>query len=488
MFTDKRLIACPMEWFKPCLLYFLIFAGLLYSQVPLCADESIPHIMIDRLDSLLTAEENSTAEQPSDPEFISPEAQNDLTGENPLFISADTPAQAEQNIKSAEYDEGPLTDIFYKVKPGDTLAGISKKFYGTPKYWRQLARVNKILKPSQLRVGKVIRIPPGTQFYGRKLPVRRPKKQPARITFVKPPAPKPAPVVTTPPPSLPPAILPPGTDDDSILYENISPTRVLPGEGKKKGTANEERRAATLNGITGLTKVMSGSPLGDGKLNVGFHIAYQKITSSNGNELRPGEDGTLTEFPLTFTYSTAQFETGLLIPFKSYDIYAPVSLAYQSGTDSGLGDVELNMKFSNKTDLLATAIGIGVIFPTDDTIIGSKSSTTAWQLFGALSTLRKFGGNVHLMAGYRSSSDNTDRDMFFSGIGFDYTANDKLTFLGEVTNENVFSGGQSTDLTLGLRYLVKEGMNLDLFTPISLSNDRYIGYDYKVVGGFQYKY
>ena len=49
----------------------------------------------------------------------------------------------------------------YTVKSGDTLIGISRKIYGSPKYYRQIAEANKGVIPAsmQLRVGQVIRIP-----------------------------------------------------------------------------------------------------------------------------------------------------------------------------------------------------------------------------------------------------------------------------------------------------------------------------------------
>ena len=46
----------------------------------------------------------------------------------------------------------------YKIKSGDTLSGISTKFYGTPNKWRQIADANN-LDPRTLKVGKQIRIP-----------------------------------------------------------------------------------------------------------------------------------------------------------------------------------------------------------------------------------------------------------------------------------------------------------------------------------------
>ena len=49
----------------------------------------------------------------------------------------------------------------YTVKSGDTLIGISRKIYGSPRYYKLIADANKGVIPAnmQLRVGQVIRIP-----------------------------------------------------------------------------------------------------------------------------------------------------------------------------------------------------------------------------------------------------------------------------------------------------------------------------------------
>ncbi len=49
----------------------------------------------------------------------------------------------------------------YKVQPGDTLVKISRKLYGSPKYYRLIADYNKDSIPAnlQVRVGQVLKIP-----------------------------------------------------------------------------------------------------------------------------------------------------------------------------------------------------------------------------------------------------------------------------------------------------------------------------------------
>lgn len=49
----------------------------------------------------------------------------------------------------------------YVVERGDTLAGISRKFYGSPAHWRAIAEANRdrIPDPNALKVGTEIRLP-----------------------------------------------------------------------------------------------------------------------------------------------------------------------------------------------------------------------------------------------------------------------------------------------------------------------------------------
>lgn len=48
----------------------------------------------------------------------------------------------------------------YKVQKGDTFTHLSRKFYGSVRYYRQLMKYNNISNPNSLRIGKTIKIPP----------------------------------------------------------------------------------------------------------------------------------------------------------------------------------------------------------------------------------------------------------------------------------------------------------------------------------------
>lgn len=45
------------------------------------------------------------------------------------------------------------------VKKGDTLSGISKKYYGISSYWRELATFNGLSDPNKIYKGQIIKVP-----------------------------------------------------------------------------------------------------------------------------------------------------------------------------------------------------------------------------------------------------------------------------------------------------------------------------------------
>ena len=52
----------------------------------------------------------------------------------------------------------PTLPAEYVVQPGDALAGISQKFYGSTRGWQDIVRENK-LDPPVIRVGQKLVIP-----------------------------------------------------------------------------------------------------------------------------------------------------------------------------------------------------------------------------------------------------------------------------------------------------------------------------------------
>lgn len=69
-----------------------------------------------------------------------------------------TPLRDTQVAKEAPKKSGSRT---YVVRPGDTLASISRRFYKTSARWKQILQANasKIDNPEKLRVGETLTIP-----------------------------------------------------------------------------------------------------------------------------------------------------------------------------------------------------------------------------------------------------------------------------------------------------------------------------------------
>jgi LysM repeat protein len=72
--------------------------------------------------------------------------------------AAPAPAAEAPPVETA--GPAPTTSQTYTVRSGDTLSGISVKFYGTSSRWTQIADANGITNPKTLAVGKVLTIPP----------------------------------------------------------------------------------------------------------------------------------------------------------------------------------------------------------------------------------------------------------------------------------------------------------------------------------------
>lgn len=77
-----------------------------------------------------------------------------MAGIGPVSGGVQQPA-----IPSAPLPTAPSTTRYYKVVKGDTLWGISIKFYKTGFRWKEIADANGVSDPRKLQVGKVLRIP-----------------------------------------------------------------------------------------------------------------------------------------------------------------------------------------------------------------------------------------------------------------------------------------------------------------------------------------
>ncbi len=407
----------------------------------------------------------------------------------------------------------------YTIKKGDTLGSISKKFFGTTTKWKLIAETNNINNPASIKIGQVLEIP-ATKLERGQGTIKRQQKQtnyrssaysdynddynPPTMgyqTFQN-PIYQPisaygdgtigcsydaVPTAQSPDISLPPVT----NNDDAVVYSDAGlPQIILPGSDNDKfRLKSDERYDVCFSGLTGLVNTFSAFTLGENKFSTAIGFMWNSIEKREGNRLIAGEEGDFYRFPFILTYSGENFEVAFVLPVESYDVYAPVTYNFRDGTDSGIGDCELRCKFSSQTDDMATCIGLGAFFPTSDIDIGNAETDNAWEIFGGISSKRKEGGNIHINGGYRGSSkDNTDHEGVFVNVGFDYRANDSFTFMGEINHFDGTNAGKSTDLTLGMRYFVKDGMSLTFAAPISLSNDMFFGYDYRLQGMLQYHY
>lgn len=396
-------------------------------------------------------------------------------GENLNFSSDLGPVEADLSNDGGADDVGSGGGQHYTIKKGDTLGSISRKFFGTTKYWKKIANANGIKNPSSLKAGRTITIPGGGSMQA-----SAPRPKARRRVISSPQAIEPTYVPEIP--SLPPI----AGGNETILYKDKGlPNIILPGVEKK---TDSSRNAVNYEGLTGLTRTFAAYPLGNKVFSTAFGIVWNKITMREGTRLRAGEDGDYYQFPIALTYAGENFETALSLPFESYDVYAPLTYNFRNGKDSGMGDAALRMKFSSQNENMASCLGIGAIFPTNDRTIGMGTNDNAWEVFGGVSTKKKEGGNFHLNGGYQAGSGNTDHEGVFFNVGFEYAANESFTFMGEVNNYNRVNQGRATDLTLGLRYFVKPGMSVNLAAPISLNNEQFFGYDYRLQGQIQYHY
>ncbi|MGM0601331.1 MAG: LysM peptidoglycan-binding domain-containing protein [Candidatus Rifleibacteriota bacterium] len=376
-----------------------------------------------------------------------------------------------------EEDTLPTGYQTYTIKKGDTLGSISKKFFGTSTKWRKIAGANNISDPTKIKVGQMLEIPTTESEEGQGVIYRQRTRHIA--------APATTQVNTAPAPDLP---LPPVTqDDDAVIYSDAGlPQIILPGEeSKRKKTDNYH---VTFNGLTGLVNTFAAYPLGENVFSTAFGIIWNKIARREGNRLKDGEDGDYWEFPMLMTYAGESFEVAFKLPFESYDIFAPITYNFRDGSDSGMGDASLRLKFSSENDDMASCLGLGAIFPTSDIDIGNTENDNAWEVFAGISSKKKDGGNFHVNGGYQAGDGNTTHEGIFVNAGFEYDPNESFTFMGEINFYNRINSGRSTDLTLGMRYHVKEGMSLTLAAPIALSNDMFFGYDYRMQGMLQYHY
>ncbi len=412
-------------------------------------------------------------------DYQTPEGYSMAPPENDFYYEAQPSVNADSSW--VEEDSASTGYQTYTVKKGDTLGSISKKFFGTTTKWKEIAKANGISNAAKIKVGQTLEIPATNYEKGQGVTYRQRTRYIASPATVEPStAPNPGQGTDLP--------LPPVTQgNDAVLYsESGLPQIILPGEQKVRRSSSDNH--VSFTGLTGLVNTFAAYPLGENMFSTAFGMVWNKITRRDGERLKSGEDADFWEFPMLMTYAGENFEVAFKLPFESYDVFAPITYNFRDGSDSGMGDASLRLKFSSQNDEMASCLGLGAIFPTSDIDIGNTEANNAWEIFAGLSSKRKEGGNIHLNGGYQAGDGNTDHEGVFVNAGFDYSANESFTFMGEVNFYNRVNNGRSTDLTLGMRYHVKQGMSLTLAAPIALSNDMFFGYDYRLQGMLQYHY
>lgn len=74
-------------------------------------------------------------------------------------------AEADTVLTPTTIEETTPEELSYTVCEGDTLGGISEKYFGTPVYYPQLAEYNHIADATKIYVGQEIRIPNSLNAY-----------------------------------------------------------------------------------------------------------------------------------------------------------------------------------------------------------------------------------------------------------------------------------------------------------------------------------
>jgi LysM repeat protein len=81
--------------------------------------------------------------------------------ETHMVPSRIVPEKSKANDASSKKNASNKADRTYVVHPGDTLFSISRKFYKSPKHWKQILEANRknIRDPKKLTVGETLVIP-----------------------------------------------------------------------------------------------------------------------------------------------------------------------------------------------------------------------------------------------------------------------------------------------------------------------------------------
>lgn len=259
----------------------------------------------------------------------------------------------------------------------------------------------------------------------------------------------------------------------------------------------------SISGLTGLVNTISARTLKKGEYLIGGKFDYRKIKKSGGNDLDigDGEKASITSFYVNAAMGVSQnFEIGYTLPVHSFDIKDDVLYPYND-KESGVGDVALRGKFSFPfgNEKGSAALGFGIKLPSgneEKMAPGGVTGESDFEIFGAVSS--QFGllnGHINLMYSFTGNGDSTtgtpftfNDDKFTFNVGVDYSRNENITLMFEINGEDWGAYGDRADLIAGIRAKVGKKMRGMIAIPISITNEQYYGYDFKLMAGWSYRF
>ena len=89
---------------------------------------------------------------------LSPENTDTANQVAPPTVVVESPVETTPVVPVVEKPRAPVA-LRHKIKKGDTLYHIARRYYGDAEKWRVIAEANNILVPADLHVGRVLMIP-----------------------------------------------------------------------------------------------------------------------------------------------------------------------------------------------------------------------------------------------------------------------------------------------------------------------------------------
>ncbi|MGM0608064.1 MAG: hypothetical protein ACQESP_06575 [Candidatus Muiribacteriota bacterium] len=258
----------------------------------------------------------------------------------------------------------------------------------------------------------------------------------------------------------------------------------------------------TLRGLTGLVNTIAAGGLKKGEYAIGGKLVMSKIQKSNGDKIdfASGEKADISSFYTTAAMGVSDnFEVGYSLPMSSFTINSSDLYPYDVN-ESGVGDVALRGKFSfpfGNEDGYA-GLGFGVKLPSGNDEKMSPAGATGEPEIEILALASsKFGlinGHFNLIYSFTGSKDDNNKpytyndNRFLFNLGLDYSRNEIVTLMLEITAEDWGAYGNRADFVPGVRAKIDENISAEIAFPISITNEQYYGYNYKMLMGMAYTF